>query len=63
MYLHPSLDPSFRPTRFFGEFPGLGLALVLDVVVPEASRGAHEAELCPVLASCVIKKNRWERLD
>ena len=25
--------------------PGLGLALVLDVVVPEQSRGAREAEI------------------
>jgi len=34
MYLHPSVDPSL--THFFGEFPGLGLAVVPDVVVPEA---------------------------
>src|SRR6218665_2981932 len=26
------------PTHFLGEFPGLGLALVLDVVVPEAEQ-------------------------
>src|SRR6218665_3829665 len=29
---------------FLGEFPGLGLALVPDVVVPEADSGAHGAE-------------------
>ena len=44
MHLHPSVDPSL--THFIGEFPGLGLALVPDVVVPERrSRGAHEAEI------------------
>src|SRR6218665_3202749 len=37
-----SVDPSLTP--FFGEFPGLGLALVPDVVVPEADGGAHGAE-------------------
>ena len=37
MYLHPSVDPSL--TRCFGEFPGLGLTLVPDVVVPEADHG------------------------
>src|SRR6218665_3873234 len=37
-----SVDPSL--THFFGEFPGLGLALVPDVVVPEADSGAHGAE-------------------
>src|SRR6218665_1245210 len=31
-----SVDPSL--TRFLGEFPGLGLALVPDVVVPEAEQ-------------------------
>src|SRR6218665_1059922 len=31
-----SVDPSI--THFLGEFPGLGLALVLDVVVPEAEQ-------------------------
>ena len=39
MYLHPSIDPSLRPTNFFGEFPRLGLAMVRDVVVPEAEQG------------------------
>ena len=34
MFLHPSVDPSL--TNFLGEFPGLGLALVPDVMVPEA---------------------------
>src|SRR6218665_894662 len=34
MHLHPSVDPSL--THFFGEIPGLGLALVPDIVVPEA---------------------------
>ena len=32
-----SVDPSL--THFLGEFPGLGLALVPDVVVPEAEQG------------------------
>ena len=36
MYLHSSVDPSL--IHFFGELPGLGLALVLDVVVPEAEQ-------------------------
>ena len=31
-------------THFLGEFPGLGLALVPDVVVPEADSSAHGAE-------------------
>src|SRR6218665_1154250 len=33
-YLHHSVDPSL--THLLGEFPGLGQALVPDVVVPEA---------------------------
>src|SRR6218665_60395 len=37
-----SVDPSL--THFLGEFPGLGLVLVPDVVVPEADIGAHGAE-------------------
>src|SRR6218665_1647177 len=37
-----SVDPSL--THFLGEFPGLGLTLVPDVVVPEADSGAHGAE-------------------
>src|SRR6218665_1396948 len=37
-----SVDPSL--THFLGEFPGLGLALVPDVEVPEADSGAHGAE-------------------
>ena len=37
-----SVDPSL--THFLVEFPGLGLALVPDVVVPDAENGAHEAE-------------------
>src|SRR6218665_3556243 len=37
-----SVDPSL--TRFLGKFPGLGLALVPHVVVPEADSGAHGAE-------------------
>src|SRR6218665_1962943 len=36
------VDPSI--THSLGEFPGLGLALVPDVVVPEADSGAHGAE-------------------
>src|SRR6218665_1578242 len=41
-YRHPFGRPSL--THFLGEFPGLGLALVPDVVVPEADSGAHGAE-------------------
>src|SRR6218665_570785 len=37
-----SVDPSL--THFLGEFPGLGLVLVPDVVVPEADSGVHGAE-------------------
>src|SRR6218665_113186 len=37
-----SVDPSL--THFLGEFPGLGLALVPNVVVPEADSGAHGTE-------------------
>src|SRR6218665_2399544 len=41
-----SVDPS--PTHFLGEFPGLGLALVPDVVVPEAEqRCARSRKLDP----------------
>jgi len=32
MYLHPSVNPSL--THFLGEFPGEGLALIPDVMVP-----------------------------
>ena len=43
-YSHPSVDPSL--THFLGEFPGLGLALVPDVVVlvtdSEHSHGIKE---------------------
>src|SRR6218665_1897092 len=35
-YLRPSVDPSL--SHLLGEFPGLGLALVPDVVVPEAEQ-------------------------
>src|SRR6218665_3997035 len=37
-----SVGPSL--SHFLGEFPGLGLALVSDVVVPEAEQRAHGAE-------------------
>ena len=37
LYMHLSVDPSLG--HFFSEFPGLGLALVPDVVVPEAGQG------------------------
>src|SRR6218665_854261 len=37
-----SVGPSL--THVLGEFPGLGLALVPDDVVPEADSGAHVAE-------------------
>src|SRR6218665_529416 len=36
MYLHPSVDPSLA--YFLGEFPGMGLALLPDVVVSEAEQ-------------------------
>src|SRR6218665_2699220 len=39
MHQHPSVDPSL--THFLGELSGLGLALVPDVVVPEAEQGVH----------------------
>src|SRR6218665_2621878 len=42
MYLHPPVDPSHI---YFGECPGLGLALVTDFVVPEAQT------LCGLLLS------------
>src|SRR6218665_1693342 len=35
-YRHPFVDPSL--THFSGEFPGLGLALAPNVVVPEAEQ-------------------------
>src|SRR6218665_1943022 len=37
-----SVDPSL--THFLSEFPGLGLALVPNAVVPEADSGAHGAD-------------------
>ena len=37
-----SVDPSL--THFLGEFPGLGLALAPDVVVPEADSGTRGAK-------------------
>src|SRR6218665_991097 len=45
-----SVDPSL--THFLGEFPGLGLALVPDVVVPEAEQrcawsGKLDPNFCP----------------
>src|SRR6218665_2469104 len=45
-----SVDPSRTP--FLGEFPGLGLALVPDVVVPEAEQRCTwsrklDANFCP----------------
>src|SRR6218665_274990 len=47
-----SLRPTYRhpfgrPFTYslLDEFPGLGLALVSDVVVPEANSGAHGAEI------------------
>ena len=39
MYLQPLVDLSL--THFLGEFPGLGLALVPDVVDPEAEHGVR----------------------
>src|SRR6218665_191283 len=37
--------PIGRPfTYFFGDFQGLGLALVPDIAVPEAEQGAHAPE-------------------
>src|SRR6218665_2851679 len=40
-----SVDPSL--THFLGEFPGLGLALVPDVVVPEAEKRCTWSRLDP----------------
>src|SRR6218665_1652261 len=45
-----SVDPSL--THFLGEFPGLGLVLVPDLVVPEAEHGCAysrnlDLNLCP----------------
>src|SRR6218665_3117046 len=49
-----SVDPSL--THFSSEFPGLGLALVPDVVVPEADSGAHGAEnLIQISALAVVE--------
>ena len=39
-----SVDPSLTHRALLGEFPGLGLAPVPDVVVPEAEQRAHGAE-------------------
>ena len=36
VFLNTSVDPSL--THFLGEFPGLGLTLVPDVVAPEAEQ-------------------------
>src|SRR6218665_4059474 len=43
LYRHPFGRP-FTYNHYLGEFPGLGLALVPDVVVPEAGSGEHGAE-------------------
>src|SRR6218665_258712 len=45
-----SVDPSL--TRFLGEFPGLGLALLPDVAVPEEEQGCAwsrnlDPDFCP----------------
>src|SRR6218665_3594901 len=40
-YRHPFCRPF---TYLLGEFPGLGLALVPDVVVPEADSDAHRSK-------------------
>ena len=48
MYLHPSVDPSL--THFLGVFPGLGLAMVPNVVVAEAEQ------------RCVKQKSRFKFL-
>src|SRR6218665_240111 len=49
-----SVDPSL--THFLGEFPGLGLALVPDVVVPEAEqRCAWSRKLDPISALAVVE--------
>ena len=51
-YLHPSVDPSL--THFLGEFPGLGLALVPDVVVPEAEIGyCHQNNIHLQIIPCM----------
>src|SRR6218665_3869424 len=49
-----SVDPSL--THFLGEFPGLGLALVPDVVVPEAEQlCAWSRKLIQISALVVIQ--------
>ena len=39
-----SIDLLIDPSLADGEFPGLGLALVPDVVVPEAEHGVHRKQ-------------------
>src|SRR6218665_1971017 len=56
-----SVDPSL--THFLGEFPGLGLALVPDVVVPEAEqRCAWSRKLDPYICPGypLILKSKFE---
>jgi len=46
-----SVDPSL--THYFGEFPGLGLALVPNLVVPEAEQWcAWSRKLDPNFCPC-----------
>src|SRR6218665_1637473 len=39
------IQSTYNLLTFLGEFPGLGLGLAPDVVVPEAEQGEHEAEI------------------
>src|SRR6218665_616207 len=45
-----SVDPSL--THFLGEFPGLGLALVPDVVVPEADHNIICSLVIAITMTC-----------
>ena len=56
-----SVDPSL--THFLGEFPGLGLALVSNVVVPEVDSGAHGAENSIQISSLAGVEPRTLALD
>ena len=56
-----SVDPSL--IHILGEFPGLGLALVPDVVVPEADSGAHGAENLIQISALAMVEPRTLALD
>src|SRR6218665_1856754 len=59
-----SVDPSL--THFFGEFPGLGLALVPNVVVPEAEQRCAwsrnlDPNFCPGVENWTLASSCCER--